>query len=149
VILSFVFDNDSLILKPLILIRLVLILLFLIALVFGFAYVKLLTDSLENLNIINRKGRFLISVGYIILFYPYLAAWSSGWIYPKLLHASIENTALVVFLIAAFVLILGFMELTFTMKILREGFVQEDIEESNNKNGIDIEMKKTGDLDNE
>lgn len=149
-ILSFIFIDENWRLKSIIIIRLILTLLHLVALVFGFAYMKLFTDSLENLNIINRRGRFLISVGYIIQFYPYLAAWSVDWIYPKALHASIENTALVVFLIAAFVLIIGYLELVFTMKILRDGFVQEDFEEKIYEPKQDIiEEKEIGDQNNE
>lgn len=150
VILSFAFSNDSLILKKLIIIRLVIIILYLLALIFGFAYLKLFIDSLENLSIINRKGRFLISVGYIIQFYPYLVAWSSDWIKPQLLNASIENTALIVFLIAAFVLILGYLDIAFIMKILREGFVKEEIDENIHETEIKIKKEnQTGELENE
>ncbi len=151
VILSLVFEYDIWILKPLIIVRLILIILYLMALILGFAYLKLFIDSLENLNIVNRRGRFLISVGHIILFYPYLVFWSGDWIYPEVLKASIENTSLIVFLIAAFVLILGFLELAFTMKILREGFVQEELEERSYKTEVEIKKKEEeiGEIDNE
>ena len=134
IILSFIFVDENWSFKPLIIIRLVLLLVYLILLVVGFAYIKLLLDSMENINIINRKGRFLISIGYIIQFYPYLAAWTNDWVFPRVLPASIENTALVVFLLASFALILGFLELVFTLKILREGFIQE--------NGSELEEKE-------
>ena len=92
----------------------------------------------------------MISVGHIILLYPYLVFWSGDWIYPKVLQASIENTSLIVFLIAAFVLILGFLELAFTMKILREGFVPEVIEENSVKSEEETkEDNQTGELDND
>ena len=151
IILSFIFVEDSWIMRPLIIIRLILILLYLIASIVGFAYIKLLVDSLENLNIINRKGRFFISIGYILQLYPYLAAWSSDWVLPKFLPASIENTALVVFLLASFALILGFLELVFTMKILREGFVPEtDADFQDKELEInDIDSIITKDEDNE
>ncbi len=134
IILSFIYIDENWIIKPLILVRLVLLLVYLILLVIGFAYIKLLLDSMENVNIINRKGRFLISIGYLVQFYPYLVAWSNDWVFPRFLPVSIENTALVVFLLASFALILGFLELVFTLKILREGFIQE--------NGTELEEKE-------
>ncbi|NPD87641.1 MAG: hypothetical protein HGN29_02890 [Asgard group archaeon] len=134
IILSFIFIDENWITQSLILIRLVLLLVYLILLLFGFAYIKLLIDSMEKINVINRKGRFLISIGYLIQFYPYLAAWSKDWVFPRTLPVSIENTALVVFLLASFALILGYLELVFTLKILREGFIQED--------GIEMEEKE-------
>jgi hypothetical protein len=127
IILSFLYLDDNWKLRPIMIARLVLLLIYLISLVIGFAYLKLLLDSMEHSNLINRSGRFLISAGFIFLFYPILIAWTSDWVFPQFIPTSLGNTALAIFLLASFVLILGFLELVFTLKILRDGFVKEEV----------------------
>ena len=138
-VLSYVFVDENWSLSPLIFIRLVLLIVVLICLIVGFAHLKIVIDGMEEIRLVNRKGRFFVSVGYLTQFFPAIVVWSVDRIYPDSMLAIIETIAIIVFLLASFALILGYLEIAFTMKILRDGFIEEE-ETELQKTNVDIEM---------
>ncbi len=125
-ILSYSFPNESWILAPFLYIRLALLIFYLVALPIAFAYIKFHIDDLEEMNIIPRKGRFFIPAGYLLQIYPYLIPWIGDYMNPKILPPIVSNLGLFFILISAFLIIVGFLELTVVVKMILKGYTGEE-----------------------
>ncbi|MFW9852947.1 MAG: hypothetical protein ACFFDS_08390, partial [Candidatus Thorarchaeota archaeon] len=122
-ILSYIFGSIGnlsgyWILAPLLYVRLVLLICFLVALPIAFMYIKFHIDDLEKLNIIPRKGRLFIPAGYFLQIFPYLIPWIGDYMNPKTLPPIVSNLGLFFILISAFLIIVGFLELTVVVKMI-------------------------------
>jgi len=126
-ILSYAYPYESWILAPFLYIRLVLLLCFLVALPIAFLYIKFHIDDLAKMNIIPREGRLFIPAGYFLQIYPYLVPWITDYMNPKILPPIVSNLGLFFVLISAFLIILGFLELTIIVKMILKGYTGNDI----------------------
>ncbi len=125
-ILSYSYPYESWILAPFLYIRLALLICFLVALPIAFTYLKFHIDDLEKMKIISRKGRFFIPAGYLLQIYPYLIPWIGDYMNPKILPPIVSNLGLFFILISAFLIIVGFLELTVVVKMILKGYTGDD-----------------------
>lgn len=126
-ILSYIYPYESWILAPFLYIRLALLLCYLIALPIAFTYLKFHIDNLEEINVIPRKGRFFIPAGYLLQIFPYLVPWIGDFMNPKILPPIVSNLGLFFILISAFLIIVGFLELTVVVKMILRGYTGNEI----------------------
>ncbi len=128
-ILSYVFSGDEWFFSPLIFVRLPLILSYLILLALGYTFIKFLIDDLFKQNIVNQKGKFYLSVGFILLLVPYIVSWYSDYLQLETVQHWIYNLGLFFFLLASFMAIIGYMQLGSAMKMMSAEKLFVDTEE--------------------
>ncbi len=131
--LSYIYSDENWHFSPLIFIRLVLFLTYLLLLIFGFGLMKIHIDSLFSMNLVNQRGNFYISSGFILLIIPYIITWYGDYLYIKPVQAWVFNLGLFFFLLAAFLVIIGFLNLATNMRNLgREKIIINESEEHSN-----------------
>jgi hypothetical protein len=128
IILAYVNVKAGWSLYPFIYVRLILITVYFSVLALGFLLLRTSINSLYNNGYLPRKGQWYIPLGIVILLAPAIINWYSLLIYPVVLYAWIQNVSLILFLFAAFLLILGFFGLSSTMNMFKAGkYSLEDI----------------------
>ncbi|MHA1396900.1 MAG: hypothetical protein ACTSSF_04255, partial [Candidatus Heimdallarchaeaceae archaeon] len=123
IIISFIFDES--IYPNFIYVRLVFLILILSSLFGGFLFQTKFANQLFEMQLIKeRKNNYYLPIGIFALFFPYITSWVSS-----LKAESITNIlswiALFVFLIASFFIVVGFLELSFSYKLLFERIKRE------------------------
>jgi hypothetical protein len=129
-ILSYSLPDDFLISAYFLYIRLILLIFYLVTLPIAFTYIKFHIDDLEGMNIIPRQGRFFIPAGYLLQIFPYLIPWIADYMNPKILHPVVTNLGLFFILVSAFLIIVGFLELTVVVKMILKGYTGEEFFEN-------------------
>jgi len=113
--------------SPFIYVRLAFVVVYFLVLATGFTLLKFTIDSLFKNDYLPRKGQWYIPIGILILLAPAIINWYSVLINPLVLYAWIENVSLILFLFAAFLIILGFFGLSSTMNMFQSGkYAMED-----------------------
>ncbi len=142
-ILAYINLKASWNMKPFIYVRLSFIVTYFIVLAVGFIFLRNTINSLFNNSYLPRKGQWYIPAGIIVLLAPAIINWYSVLIYPLVLYAWIENVSLILFLFAAFLIILGFFGLSSTLNMFNsEKYTIEDYSlDSDDANYIeDVEL---------
>ncbi len=117
--------------EPLVFVNLTILIGTFLVLVVGFIFLKFIIDSLEKKEYIERKGQYYLPLGFLIYLIPSILGWYGGYIGEGNELIWQENLALFVYLFATFLIILGFLGLTSTMKLLQ--FWSHDQEEDKSK----------------
>jgi len=141
-ILSYIFRGDDWYFSPLIFVRLPLILSYLILLTVGFVLIKFLTDDLFKQNIVNQKGKLYLSAGFALLLTPYVITWYADYLLIQNIQYWIYNLGLFFFLLASFLVIIGYLQLGSSMKMMGAEKVFVDIEEETKLQSSDDEDKQ-------
>ncbi|MHA1219746.1 MAG: hypothetical protein ACTSSN_13605 [Candidatus Heimdallarchaeaceae archaeon] len=141
IILSYVSTKDGWNTKPFIYFNLVFLIIYYLVITVGFIFLKFTLDSLHKNDYIPRKGQWYIPLGMVILLAPSIINWYNVLIYPSALDLWILNLSLSFFLLAAFLIILGFFGLaSITNMIQVGGYIVED---QNGEQENAIETEKT------
>ncbi|MBY8999765.1 MAG: hypothetical protein KGD64_02520 [Candidatus Heimdallarchaeota archaeon] len=106
-------------LSPVIFVRFALLIIYHLVLVSAFSLNKFFFDSLLVENNVQKKADFLIPIGFLILSIPAVIGWYSVYIYPQIISQGALITALSLFLLAQFVLILGLFQLSSNIHLIR------------------------------
>jgi len=119
---------------------------FYVLVVVAFTLNKYFFDDLLDKNDIDRKSDFLLPIGFLVLFIPSVLSWYKVYIFPQPLPSWLEITALVLFLFAQFIIILGFFQLTSTLNLLRRKEIQRkeeslELEEEEGKTLFEMKDK--------
>lgn len=139
IILSYVSIKVGWNTKPFIYFNLVFLVTYYLVITVGFIFLKFTLDSLYKNDYIPRKGQWYIPFGMSILLAPSIINWCNILIYPLSLDLWILNLSLSLFLLAAFLIILGFFGLaSITNMIQVGGYVVEDQHEEQ-ENAIETE----------
>ncbi len=133
--------------SPVIFVRLALRIVFFVSLVVAFMLNKYFFDDLLDKNDTSRKSDLLLPIGFLVLFIPSVLSWYKVYIFPQPLPRWLEITAFVLFLLAQFIVILGFFQLTSTLNLLRRKDIQRQeesfaLEEEEGKNLVEMKDKK-------
>ena len=141
-ILSYIFRGDAWFYSPLIFVRLPLILSYLIFLTVGYTLVKFLIDELFKQNIVNQKGKFSLSVGFTLLLIPYIISWYGDYLLIQSVQHWIYNLGLFFFLLASFLVIIGYMQLGTSMKMMGADKVFVEVEKEKEQQTSEGEVEK-------
>jgi len=128
-------------LSPIIFVRLALLIVFYVSLVVAFTLNKFFFDDLLDKYNINRKSDFIVPIGFLALSIPGVLSWYSVYVSPQILPIWLQNTALAIFLIAQFGIILGLFQLTSTLNLLRRKNIQQQEKSVELEEGTDVETK--------
>lgn len=101
-------------------VRIVFIITTLVLIATAFVGVKKIIDTLFSLKITGREGKYYLSFGKLLLLFPYIAAWYADYIYPMTIEPWLQTSSLIIFLLSTFFIILGYLDLGFTLKSLRD-----------------------------
>lgn len=102
--------------EPLVYLNLTIVVVQTIILVIGFLFLKLNIDYLAENNIIERKGQYYLTVGFLLNLIPSIIGWYEDFTG----DLSYLNLALILYIIAVFFILLGFLGLTSTMTLLQK-----------------------------
>jgi len=103
--------------EPLVFLNLSILICHSLVLVTAFLFLKFNIDNLERNEIIERKGQYFLALGFLVNLVPSIFGWYGG--YKGITVLWQENFAFYVYLFATFLIILGFLGLASTMKILQ------------------------------
>lgn len=101
-------------------IRIVFIIITLVLIATAFIGVKKIIDTLFSLKITGRSGKFYLSFGNLLLLFPYIVGWYADYIYPMNIESWLQTSSFIIFLLSTFFIILGYLDLGFTLKSLRD-----------------------------
>ncbi len=116
-ILFFIFEEQW---ETFLTVRIVFIITTLVLIATAFIGVKKIIDTLYSLKITGRSGKYYLSFGNLLLLFPYIAAWYEEYIYPMKIESWLETSSLIIFLVSTFFIILGYLDLGFTLKSLTD-----------------------------
>ena len=105
--------------EPLVFLNLAVLLSTFLALIVGFVFLKFNIDYLKEREFIERKGQYYLPLGFSIHLIPSIIGWYGGYIGVTNVQIWQENLSLFVYLFATFLIILGFLGLSSTMKLLQ------------------------------
>ena len=105
--------------SPMIFVRLALLLAYFLTLACGFSLNKFLFDNLLTENDVNRKADILLPVGLVVLIFPAIIDWYAVFIFPQEVVGGLLTAAIVLYLLAEFVVILGYFQLVSNLNLIR------------------------------
>ena len=114
--------------EPLVYINLTILICQALVLIIGFLFVKLNIDSLAKNELIERKGQYLLSLGFIVNLAPSIFGWYGEFVGETAYQLWQRNLAFYLYLFATFLILLGFLGLASTMKLLQIWSQNEDLE---------------------
>lgn len=118
-ILFFIFEEQWTTYSFLI-VRIVFIITTLVLIATAFVGVKKIIDTLYSLKITGRGGKFYLSFGNLLLLFPYIVGWYADYISPRYTESWLQQSSFFIFLLSTFFIILGYLDLGFTLKSLRD-----------------------------
>ncbi|MCE7742940.1 MAG: hypothetical protein GOP50_10835 [Candidatus Heimdallarchaeota archaeon] len=105
--------------EPLVFLNLSILVCQAVVLVTAFIFLKINIDNLAKNEIIERKGQYFLALGFLVYLVPSIIGWYGSYVGETSFQLWQENLAFYVYLFATFLILLGFLGLTSTMKILQ------------------------------
>ena len=105
--------------EPLVFVNLTILICHGIVLVIGFLFLKFDIDYLAENKIIERKGQFFLALGFLVNLAPSIIGWYGSYVGESSFKLWQENLAFYIYLFATFLILLGFLGLASTMKLLQ------------------------------
>ncbi len=99
-----------------------------IILVAGFLFLKLNIDNLAKNQYIQRKGQYFLTLGFLVNMAPSIFGWYGQYVGETAYQLWQKNLAFYLYLFATFLILLGFLGLASTMKLLQVWSHHQELE---------------------
>ena len=139
IILSYIYRGEQWSLTPFIYIRLGFLIVYYLIILIAFFLSKFFIDSLLEHNQVNKKSDLLVFIGYIVILMPALTTWFHDYFYPRVLETWLINLAFGLYLLSAFLVLLGFFQMASNFNMLKS---KEALEKFRKETSLMLEDEK-------